>query len=114
MKITIISKNIELSKEEHDVATQRCERLCSRFMDHIMSVTLRITDINGPKGGVDKECLTRIHLRNGHTVTATKRHRKPGGAIGSSLQTIRSILRRHLGQRKAQLVPIMLERVGQL
>lgn len=46
-------------------------RLCfalSRFADRIGRVTVRVADINGPRGGVDKQCRIVVKLRPGGEV----------------------------------------------
>ena len=46
-------------------------RLCfalSRFADRISRVTVRITDISGPRGGVDKQCRIAVKFRPGGEV----------------------------------------------
>ena len=100
MKIQIIKRKLELKKEQYEEAVSSCERLCQRFMDSINSVTMRLSDINGPKGGVDKECIVQIQLINGGVITAAKRHEHVPGAIHRTLDTARTLLRRKLGQNK--------------
>ncbi len=100
MHINIIKRKVDFAGEQEQKTIERCKRLCDRFLDGITSMTIRLSDINGPKGGVDKECVAQIHLRNGHVITAVKRHESIQGAIHRSLETARSLLRRKLGQRK--------------
>ena len=43
------------------------EQICSalqRFEEQVVSVDAFLKDINGPKGGIDKQVLIRIRLRN--------------------------------------------------
>ena len=100
MHVQIIKRKLALKKEQHSVAEERCRRLCERFLDRVTSMTLRLSDINGPKGGVDKECIAQVRLSNGSVLTSVKRHQHIEGAINRSLETVRSLLRRKLGERK--------------
>ena len=100
MNIQIIKRKVDLKEEQQSVTMERCQRLCQRFMDRVASMTLRLSDINGPKGGVDKECVAQIRLTNGAVLTSVKRHQDIEGAINRSLETVRSLLRRKLGERK--------------
>lgn len=100
MHINIINRKLELKKEQQTDTRQRCQRLCQRFVDNIRSLTMRLSDLNGPRGGVDKECLVQIHLTDGGTITAVKRHEHILGAVQLCLDTARSRLRRKLGERK--------------
>ena len=35
-----------------------------RFRDHIQWARVKVADVNGPKGGVDKRCVVQLRLRN--------------------------------------------------
>ena len=39
-----------------------------RFADSILSIDAFMKDINGPKGGVDKQVVLRMHMRNGQQI----------------------------------------------
>lgn len=39
-----------------------------RFGTSVKEVTLRLKDLNGPKGGVDKECLIVVNMSKGGEV----------------------------------------------
>ena len=40
-------------------------RALQRFGPRITRVDVRFRDVNGPRGGIDKECEIRAHLRDG-------------------------------------------------
>lgn len=54
MRIEIRSHAMNTPREVHDHIRRRIGFSLSRFSDRIGSVTLRLTDLNGPKGGEDK------------------------------------------------------------
>lgn len=63
MRLTIMKRGEEAG--EADALRQRIERrigfALSRFSDELSAVLVRLDDLNGPKGGVDKRC--RVQLR---------------------------------------------------
>jgi len=63
MQITVRTSNIGLSR----LARRRFEFALGRFHGRIRTVAIRIVDVNGPRGGVDKHCRVTVQL------SATKR-----------------------------------------
>ena len=68
MKITIKSHQLQLDQETSISMERRLRFALSRFGDSINRVTVRLTDLNGPKGGIDKECLIVVKLQKGGEV----------------------------------------------
>jgi len=58
---TIIRANGLASDAVGDHARRRLGFALGRFADRITTVWLRLSDLNGPRGGVDKQC--RIEVR---------------------------------------------------
>jgi putative sigma-54 modulation protein len=61
MKIDIRFRNLQASDSLREHAARRVHFHLSRFGEAISSVCIRIGDVNGPKGGLDKQC--RVTLR---------------------------------------------------
>ena len=62
MTPTIIAKGVDASQSLREYIEERLEHALSHAMDSIHFVTVRLTDLNGPKrGGRDKRC--QIHLK---------------------------------------------------
>lgn len=45
-----------------DVARRRLEFALGRFASRVRSLRVRLTDLNGPRGGLDKKCLITARL----------------------------------------------------
>ena len=91
-----------MTKDQREKTKEQCTRLYGRFIDEIADITIRITDIHKPRGGVDKECQTQVSLKSGGRLMAVKRHKTLSQAINQSLTAVRATLRRRLGERKPQ------------
>lgn len=63
MKIDIRFRGLEPSDALRDHAVRRIHFHLSRFGKEISSIQLRISDVNGPKGGLDKECQVTVRGR---------------------------------------------------
>ena len=64
MKVTIRTHNILLTSEEDAEVRRRLARTLERISPWIVAADLTIADVNGPKGGVDKQCRLRISGRS--------------------------------------------------
>lgn len=60
MKIEFRFRGLESSHALRDHAVRRLHFHLSRFGKEITGVLVRIADVNGPKGGVDKRCQLMV------------------------------------------------------
>jgi ribosome-associated translation inhibitor RaiA len=71
---TIIRANSLASDAVCDHARRRLEFALSRFSPRITTVWLRLTDLNGPRGGIDKQCRIEVRGRDGWSVVVDDRN----------------------------------------
>ena len=64
MKIEVQSKHIKLTKRLKVSLSKRMESTFDRFADQIKQGKVRLHDVNGPKGGIDKHCKIHLSLDN--------------------------------------------------
>lgn len=71
MKVRLTAQGVELSAELKDYVKRRVHFSLGRFAGRIGSLSVRLTDINGPRGGLDKCCDIRVGagLRHRHKIT---------------------------------------------
>jgi putative sigma-54 modulation protein len=69
MRLYIRSKHIRLSEELREQAYARLAFALARFDRQVRDITVSLTDLNGPKGGVDKQCRLVARLRPNGRVT---------------------------------------------
>lgn len=63
MKIDIQARDFELTDGLREHVEHRLGFALSQFQDHTRGVVVRLSDINGPKGGgIDKCCHLRVRL----------------------------------------------------
>ena len=60
MNITIRTRHLELTPELHGQLHDRVAAALDRLATSIHTVDVTITDINGPRGGLDKHCRIRV------------------------------------------------------
>lgn len=69
MKMEVRFRGLESSEALREHALRRADVHLSRFGGEVTRVIFRISDINGPKGGVDKAC--QVTLRGPRLGSAT-------------------------------------------
>ena len=73
MRLEIRFLNLDSSPALRAHVERRLGFALRRFGDRVRSVTVRLADLNGPRGGVDKECRIVMQTRGGGRVLARAR-----------------------------------------
>ena len=60
MQIDIQALNFPLTEGLRVRVESRLRFALTRFQDQMGAISVRLSDVNGPKGGADKRCLVRI------------------------------------------------------
>ena len=68
MRIEIQTHHLVLESEHRERIQRRARFALSRMSDLIQQVHVRLTDVNGPRGGVDTQCLVHVQLDRGEPV----------------------------------------------
>ena len=87
---------------------QRVRLALSRFATVIQSITVRITDTNGPKGGEDTRCIVSVKLASAGEVVVQGEGEKPLLVLGHCLARAERAIRRSLDRRRD--TPIRMNR----
>ncbi len=80
----------------------------NRFSTSIQTVTIRITDTNGPKGGVDTQCTLSIKLITTGEVVAQKKGENVYAALNQCLHNATRLINRL--QERRRNTPIRMNR----
>ncbi|QDV51731.1 HPF/RaiA family ribosome-associated protein [Gimesia fumaroli] len=72
MTITFTDRNQLLTHQLKQLCQRRLDYALSRFQSMITSIEFSVSDLNGPRGGIDKACRVRIIHRNGHLIVNQK------------------------------------------
>ena len=62
MQITIQSQDFTMTSAMQEHITRRLRFALSRSADRIRRVTVRLADVNGPRGGMDKRCRIQVEM----------------------------------------------------
>jgi ribosome-associated translation inhibitor RaiA len=66
--VALRSWNVPLSEAMREHVARRLDFALGRFAHRIEGITVRLVDINGPKGGIDKRCRIVVRLTQSRSV----------------------------------------------
>lgn len=72
-----------------------------KFRDHVFSVEITVEDINGPKGGVDKQCRVLVKLRGHNDILTTANDSSLSKAVKLAISRAATSVNRGLGRRRS-------------
>lgn len=86
MKTTIRFRNIEASPEQRLAAERLVHLQLSRFGSDVRTVRVGVSDVNGPRGGVDKRCQVAVSGPRLGLVSVQQMHSDVATAIELALE----------------------------
>lgn len=99
MNVLIESSRSGESKDWRPMAEQRVRSVLRRLQGQVQQARVSLRDINGPKGGVDKECQITLTTDGHGTLVIVSKGEHVQGALNQALQRATHTLAR-LWQRK--------------
>jgi ribosomal subunit interface protein len=100
MKLTLSSKNMKLSEALREHIEHRLYFALSRFSPKIARVSVRVEDINGPRGGVDKQCKIVVKLDRLGELSVEATDAEVYAAVDSAADRVGRTVRRELERRR--------------
>jgi hypothetical protein len=91
---------VELGDEDRALIRRKLGMKLGKFVGSIERVTVRVTDDNGPRGGVDHVCNVKVVLSGLPSVVVERRAVAPQAAIDSALRAAEYAVRRSVGRRR--------------
>lgn len=84
-----------------EVLASMAEAHLSRFGADVFSVSIRLTDVNGPRGGRDMLASVTAHGPRIGTVTIEDLHEAPRVAVASALERMERAVQRDLDRLRS-------------
>lgn len=107
MQIAIKTRGFALTEALKNHAHTRLCFTLSHATDRIRRVGIRLSDINGPRGGVDKRCLVEVRLDGLPTVviedTQSDMYTAIDRAVGRAARTVMRRLEHGMSKRRQAL-----------
>ena len=71
MKISVRTRDVNLNEEFHRRVQRKVESAVDRLKERIDRIAVLLSDVNGPRGGVDKICHMTADVRGLGTILIT-------------------------------------------
>ena len=71
-----------------------------KYATSIERISVRLADVNGPRGGVDQRCRIKVVLSALPSVVVERRHADVDAAIDTALRATSEAVRRIVGKRR--------------
>jgi ribosome-associated translation inhibitor RaiA len=91
---------VELDEDSRALIRRKLGMKLGKFVASIERVTVRVTDANGPRGGVDHVCNVKVVLSGLPSVVVERRDVSPHVAIDLALRVTEKAVRRSVGRRR--------------
>lgn len=101
MKVGIIVRGIALTDAIRDYANRRLSTALGRYRQALQSVQLRLTDVNGPRGGIDKHCVIEVRAAALIPVVVRQRHSDLYTAIDRAAERMDRAVAKRLARRRS-------------
>lgn len=101
MRLHIRARNIELTEALKHYVKRRLHFALGRFGGRIRQVTIRLSDVNGPRGGRDKSCHVEVRLIPGARIIVGDTESDLYAAINSAIErSVRAVSRQLARERE--------------
>lgn len=99
MNIKIASRGFQLSASVIDFIHHRAKRRLGRLAHATNSIRVKISDLNGPKGGIDKRCQVVMQIPGYPPLVTAMVSDNPYKAIDNSLLRAKLKLTKHQARK---------------
>lgn len=110
MHIDIQTRGFPLSNALATYVKRRFSQILTSDNRHILRTQVRLADINGPRGGVDKRCQFNVTLAGTSNVVIQETSEDMYSAIDKAAQRARRTIARRLGRMGTHRLPGKMRR----
>lgn len=103
MNVNVQTHHVVLPRHASRDLAHRARTVLERFSSGIARVEMTLKDINGPRGGKDKECVVRAELVDGRTLVVVDRNASMRHSIGNALRRVKLRVANELRRRKDRM-----------
>ena len=100
MRIQVHTQGVPLTEAIEGRVQRQAARSLSRFEGELLSLTAHLSDVNGPRGGVDKKVVMRASMAGLPPISVATEHGDLYVAIDRTVKRLRRAVRRSLGKSR--------------
>jgi ribosome-associated translation inhibitor RaiA len=102
MPIHIRAAQERFGADASDYMQRKLCRKLARFSNSIERVSVRVKDVNGPRGGVDQLCQIKVVMRGQPSVIFESRDSSLNAAVDAALAGVQRAVRRTTTRRRTK------------
>lgn len=91
---------VQVGADDRAYVRGKLDRKLGKFARHIARTSVRIEDVNGPRGGVDKRCRIKVVLIGLPSIVVEERHDSLQAAIDGALARVERAVRQAANSRR--------------
>ncbi len=100
MQIEVNSTSVDYTPEVREFLQRRFDAAFDRFQKQIRELRVRLSDLNGPRGGVDKSCRVSIKLTPRGEMVLEQRGDEIHATIASAVERASENLAQRLAKQR--------------
>ena len=100
MDVQIQQHNENISTLSRKSIRERVAKVLQRYSHRLQRTTLIFKDVNGSKGGVDKQCTVQARLASGGEIVVTKSGSSITQALFRALRGLRNLIVRKAARER--------------
>ena len=100
MRLEIRRKGVRLAASTRQYLADHLSSALGNFVQRIRLVTIHLADNNGPRGGVDKQCLIAVQLAGGKVIRAGHSDTQLMAAVGLATDRVAYAVGRALKRQR--------------
>ena len=100
MDVDIRGRHLDVTARLRTYVARRLRFALGRLAPRLRRIAVRLEDVNGPRGGVDKRCHVEVTMR-GRTITIKELDRDLYAAVDRAADRAGRAALRALGRRRA-------------
>jgi len=90
---------VQIGDEDRDYIRRKLGMKLAKFAGSVQRVSVRLTDVNGPRGGVDQECRIKVVLQALPSVVVVRQNAALRAAIDAALRAMEQAVQRAVRRR---------------
>lgn len=96
----ILARGVDLDPNAREYIRRKLGRKLGKFASAIERVSVRVEDVNGPRGGVDHVCRIKAVLSGRPSIVVERRADSLAAAVEAALTAVESAVRRTVQRRR--------------
>jgi putative sigma-54 modulation protein len=100
MELEIRAQNLHVDDATESLVRQRMDFALKQFDSWINRVQVHLEDVNGPRGGIDKQCRILVGIKGGKTIKVQDLDANLIAAVNRAADRVGHVVGREVDRRR--------------